>query len=252
MNSMLQKNQAMEQLIDINQVINYLKQNLQWRKVCQNILHQKIIHEATEYRKVTVAPNEIQAEADRQRRQNQLEKSSDTLAWLANEMIKPDDWEAGIYENLLRKKLAEYLFAEEVDKYFAQNRLDFEQVLLYQILVPDKKLAWEIFYQIEEEEISFFQAAHLYDISEQRRHYCGYEGKLFRHQISSDFSAVIFAAKIGKITQPLKTDQGYHLFLIEEFIEAKLTLEIYQEVIDKMFEQWLVSETNYKLYNSGE
>jgi hypothetical protein len=93
-----------------------------------------------------------------------LEKASETLAWLAEQMITPEDWEAGICERLLSKKLAEYLFAKEVEKFFAQNQLIFQQVLLYKITVLDESLLKKLFYQIEEREISFYEAAHLYDM----------------------------------------------------------------------------------------
>ena len=77
-------------------------------------------------------------------------------------------WEAGIRDRLLAQKLARSLFDREIRSFFAHNKLGFEQALLYQILVPYQKLAQELFYQIEENEINFFQAAHLYDIDKRR------------------------------------------------------------------------------------
>jgi len=143
----------------------------------------------------------------------------------------------GIRNRLLAQKLAEYLFSKEAEKFFAQNRLDFDQILLYQIIVPYEKLAQELFYQVEEKEISFYEAAHLYDIDEKRRHQCGCEGKLYCWNLKPDIAAVVFSAQLGTVIGPVKTAQGHHLLVVEEFIPAELTSERHQEIIDRMFKQ---------------
>ncbi len=236
--------------ISNDEIVCFLKAQIQYKGVYQKILSQKAIERAVQERKITVTPEEIQAEADRQRLARRLEKASDTLAWLTDQMITPDDWEAGIREHLLAEKLAESLFSKEVEKYFAQNKLDFEQVLLYQIIVPYERLAREIFYQVEEEEISFYHAAHLYDIEQKRRELCGYEGKLDRRNLKADLAALIFGATSGEIIGPHKTDLGYHLLKVEEFVPAELTKERYQEILQKLFQEWLASEVNYMLHNT--
>jgi len=233
----------------LDEVITFLKKNIELKEVYQKILHQKIIKQAAQERGVTVTPEEVQEEANRQRYEKRLEKASDTLAWLQEQMIAPEDWEEGIRDRLLYKKLSESIFAKEVEKLFAQNRLNFDQVLLYQIIVADENLAQELFYQIEEREISFYQAAHLYDIDEQRRQHCGCEGKLDRWKLKPDIAAVVFGAKLGEVIEPIQTEQGYHIFMVEEFIPAKLTPERYQELLDSLFKEWLASELNYLLHS---
>ncbi|BAU62697.1 hypothetical protein STA3757_00480 [Stanieria sp. NIES-3757] len=231
------------------EIVDFLKKKVQLKEVYQQIIHQQIIQEAAQKANLAVTPEEIQAEADKFRRQKRLEKAADTLAWLKEQMITADEWEAGICDQLLVQKLAKHLFAQEAEQHFAQNRLDFEQVLLYQIVIPYEKLAQELFYQIEEEEISFYQAAHYYDLDERRRHQCGYEGKLYRWNILPEISAAIFASTQGQIVGPIKTELGYHIIKVEEFIEPQLTPELHQEIIKTMFDKWLEGEVNYLLYN---
>ena len=237
--------------IELERIADYLRQNLQFREVYQNILHQQIINRKAEEMNLTVTSEEIQTEAENQRRERKLEKASDTFSWLKEQMITADDWELGIQQKLLRQKLRDRLFAQETEKIFAQNKLNFEQVVLYQILVPYKKLAWEIFYQIEEEELSFYHAAHLYDVDEKRRYHCGYEGILPRWSLSPEFAKRIFAANPREVILPFQTKQGYHILMVEEFIRAELTPQIYEEIQEKMFTEWLKSELNYLIYNSG-
>ena len=235
--------------IEPDRIVSFLKRNIQLREVYEKILQQSVIERVARERGIAVTPEEIQAEAERQRRERRLEKASDTLAWLAAQKITPDDWEAGICDRLLAQKLADHLFAKEVEKFFAQNRLDFDRVLLYQIIVTDFNLAQELFYQIEEREISFYEAAHLYDIDEKRRQQCGFEGKLDRWQFKPDIAAAVFGAPIGVASGPLQTALGYHLFMVEEFIPAELTPQRYQDILDRIFKEWLTSELNYMLYS---
>ncbi|MBW4647677.1 MAG: peptidylprolyl isomerase [Kastovskya adunca ATA6-11-RM4] len=237
--------------IQPEEILSFLKKKICFKEICQEILQQQIVDRVAQEKGIAVTPEEIQTEAEHTRREKHLEKASDTLAWLAEQMITPEDWEAGIRDRLITQKLAEDLLSKEVEKYFAQNRLDFDQVLLYQIVVPYEKIAYELFYQIEEQEISFYEAAHLYDLDERRRHQCGYEGILHRWSLKPDVAAVVFSSSPGEITRPLKTEQGYHIFLVEEFMAAELTPQLTEEIRQTMFLEWQNSELNYLLYNQS-
>ncbi|AOW98108.1 peptidylprolyl isomerase [Moorena producens PAL-8-15-08-1] len=235
-----------------------LKKEMHLKGICQKVLYQRVINKAAQERGITVSPEDVQAQADEIRYANRLEKAAETLAWLADQMVTAEDWEAGISDRLLAQKLAESLFSKHVEKSFAQNRLDFEQVLVYQILVDSEEIAQELFYQIEEGEISFYEAAHFYDIDPERQRRCGYEGKLPRWSFKPEIAAVIFSVQPGEVTHPLHTEQGYHLFLVEEFIRAELTEEKSKEILQGMFQEWLNTEVNYMIHseistiNTGE
>ncbi|MBE9005389.1 peptidylprolyl isomerase [Fortiea sp. LEGE XX443] len=234
--------------ISPREVITYLKNNLQIKELCNNILYQKIINKAAEERNIQITPEEIQIEAERLRYEKRLVKASDTLAWLADHLISSEDWEAGIRDSLLSKKLAEVLFGQQVEKYFWENKLNYDQVLLYQIVLPYQNFAQEIYYQIEEGELSFYEAAHIYDIDEIRRNRCGYEGKFYRWSFEPDIAAVIFNAQLKELLGPMTIKQTSYIFMVEDFIPAELTPERYQEILNKMFQEWLTAELNYLLY----
>jgi len=237
--------------IEINpeEIVSFLKKRVQLREVCHKILHQRIINKALEENQIVVTDEEIQAEANKLRRQRNLEQASDTFAWLDNELITSDDWEAGIYEQLAAHKLATHLFSQKVKDFFNQNQHKFEQILLYELILPYKRLAWEVFYQIEEEEMSFYQAAHLYDIDPDRRIQCGYVGKVHRYDLQPDIATLVFQATPNTVITPFPSEQGYHLFLVEDFIPAELTNELYETLLNQMFQDWLARELDYMLFN---
>ncbi|MEG4445450.1 peptidylprolyl isomerase [Microcoleus sp. AT9_B5] len=237
-------------LIEASEIIEQLRQEMQLKTFSQKVLQKKVIEKAARERGLTVTPDEIQAVGDQLRREKRLEKAADTIAWLVDQMISVEDLEAGIRDRLLSQKLAEHLFSKEVEKIFVQNKLQFDRIILYQIVVANPQLARELFYQIQEGEISFFDAAHLYDIDENRRHLCGCEGKVYRWGLKPDIAVAVFSAKPGEVIRPIKTDGGYHLCMVEKFIPAELTPERYQEILHNMFNEWLANEVNYLLYNA--
>jgi parvulin-like peptidyl-prolyl isomerase len=229
------------------EIVSFLKSETNYKEVCQNILFQRIVNRAACEKGIAVTTEEIEAEAERQRREKRLEKVSDTLAWLTDELISFEDWEIGIRNRLLAQKLAVALFSEEVEKFFLQNRLGFEQAVLYQFAVGDEKLAQELYYQIEEGEISFYYAAHLYDTDENRKQKCGYEGIVERWSLPLDIAARVFNTPPKQLVGPIQTEQGYHLLMIEEFIPAELTPQRYKEILNSMFKQWLMNKSHYVL-----
>lgn len=233
------------------EICNYLKQELKLKEICQKILHSRIIKAAAVDKNISVTDAEIEAEANKIRSSLYLEKASDTMAWLSDNFLDPDSWEIAITNHLLAKKLANHLFEAQAEPYFAQNKLDFDRFVLYQLVVPYEKLAQELFYQIEEEEISFYQAVHLYDIDRQRRYVCGYEGEVHRWNYHPDITATLFKTPVivGELIGPIKSQEGYHLFKIEDYLPAQLTSEIRQEIIDELFTRWLNSELNYLIHS---
>lgn len=237
--------------INSDEIAVYLKQQMSIREVCCQIMYARIIEQAANTRNITVTSEEINLEAEEIRRVKRLEKALDTIAWLEEEISSTDEWEIAIRKKLLAKKLARELFDPEAELYFNQNRLNYERFVVYQLVVPYEKLAQELFYRIEEEEISFYQAVHLYDIDEQRRNVCGYEGEVHRRDYPPDMAAAIFKNPItvGELIGPIRSEQGYHLFIIENYQPAELTSEIRQEIIDRLFQQWLSSEFNYLIHS---
>ncbi|MGK7948306.1 MAG: peptidylprolyl isomerase [Xenococcaceae cyanobacterium] len=237
--------------IEPAEIVDFLKREMLLKEICQKILYQKIIEQAATERNIEISPEEIETEANSIRYGKRLEKAADTLAWLEEQMVTTEEWEAGIRTRLLAKKLASNLFDTEVESYFAQNRLDFDRFVLYQIVVPYQQLAQEIYYQIEEEEISFYEAAHLYDIDEGRRYRCGYEGKIGRWSLPPHLAEAIGNASVGNVIGPIASEeeQKYHLLMVEEFIPAELTPEKRQDIINRLFQEWLAGEFNSVVHN---
>lgn len=228
--------------ISAEDIADLLRQDLKLVDVCRQILSLSIIHDEAVARSLSVSEAEIQAEGERLRREMRLESAEKTLAWLAEQQLSADEWEESIRDHLLTKKLADDLFKEAAKVQFEQNKLDYEQVALYRLVVENPKMAQELSYQLEEREINFFEAAHLYDCDPLRRAYCGYEGQKSRWTLAPDIAASVFGASPQAVIGPLSLEEGHVLYFVDRFIAPEFTDEVYQEIRDRKFRQWLESE----------
>jgi parvulin-like peptidyl-prolyl isomerase len=43
----------------------------------------------------------------------------------------------------------------------------------------------------------------------------------------------------------IKSEVGYELLMVEEFIAAELTSDIRQQILDQLFQEWLESKLNH-------
>jgi parvulin-like peptidyl-prolyl isomerase len=243
---MMMKEMLLDSKTDVStqadEVLQFVKKNFQLRDLFHGVLSCKLIEQVATDRGIMVTEPEIRAEIDRWRHQNRFQKAADALAWLQAQKISVQDLEAAMGDRLRRAKLSRTLFEAEAERYFRQNKRGFDQVSLYQIKVADQFLAKELFFQIEEQEISFFEAAHIYNLDPARRKNCGYEGRCYRRILKPEVSAYVFNAQPGTLLSPLATEQGYSLFYIDEFIAAHLTPELHQTLIDALFQNWLNQE----------
>lgn len=231
--------------VEAEEIIGYLKHELRLKTIHRQVMARKAIARAAQDYNITISPEEIQFEADQFRYRNRLENASRTFEWLNSQLITAEEWEKGISERLLSKKLAEHLFGQQVETHFAQNKIQYERAILYRLVVRHEPLAQELFYQIEEEEVSFFEAAHIHDVEERRRLACGFEGKLSRWQVSPKLSSMLFGSTPQSLVGVIQSEVGYEIWMAEEFMAAELTTEVRQKISNELFQEWLESEINH-------
>jgi parvulin-like peptidyl-prolyl isomerase len=60
---------------------------------------------------------------------------------------------------------------------------------------------------------------------------------------------MIFGAKPREVLGPIQSELGFELLYVDELIQPELTAAIRQEILDRLFNEWLESELNYMVYN---
>lgn len=176
-----------------------------------------------------------------------------------------------ITEQLLTQAVIAELFKdamadeEEARRYYDDNTDRFvigETVSAKHILVDDEETAFDIKEKINNKEITFDEATLKYSKcpSKERGGALGYfpRGKMVK-----EFEDVAFNAKVGELTDPVKTDYGYHLIVVDDKVEGrvisfdevkdKLLNEIkekkQQEIYEKKYDE-LKNRMNVKIYDT--
>jgi parvulin-like peptidyl-prolyl isomerase len=225
-------------------ILNQVKLSCQIPSIVEGILSRKIRRYAAAEAGIAVDPEELQQAADSIRLINGLRRSEDTWQWLQKYCLSLDEFEEIAYDSAISSKLAQHLFEEKVEPYFLEHQLDYAQVAMYEVVFDDEDLAMEIFYAIEEDEISFHDAAHQYSQEKELKRSCGYRGLLHRKDLKPEVSAAVFASSPPQMLKPIMTSLGSHLILVEEIVQPQLDIPLRQKILSHLFTEWLKQEIN--------
>lgn len=236
---MLQTAQTQAITISQEDVVHQLKLSLQMPSLVEGIVTRKIINSAAAEAGIEVETEELQKAADQFRVNNQILSADATQVWLQKHRLSLDDFEELVYTNVISGKLAQHLFANEVEPYFYEHQLDYAGAVMYEVVLDDEDLAREFFYAITEGEMSFCEVAHQYIQETELRRCGGYRGRVYRSQMKPEVSAAVFAAIPPQVLKPIVTSKGVHLVFVEEIIQPELDEQRRYRILSDLFADWL-------------
>lgn len=135
---------------------------------------------------------------------------------------------------------------EEIETYFEENKEAFnveEQVEARHILVEDEKTANEIVQKLEDGE-DFAELAKEYSTDEGSGALGGDLGFFTRGRMVPEFEEKAFSLKVGEISEPVKSEYGYHIIEVLDKKEAKDAVfeDHVVEIREKLFEDKMQTE----------
>lgn len=150
-----------------------------------------------------------------------------------------------IMNDKLREKLGGALTATEADakKYFETNKASYEEVNADHILVKTEAEAKAIRERVVKGE-DFNKLAAELSIDPSAKENKGNLGFFARGAMVAEFETAAFNMKPGEISQPIKTEYGYHIIKVLEKKSA-----VYEDVKDSIVEQ-LTNEKKNAAYES--
>ncbi len=225
--------------ISRGEVIHQLKLSCLIPSVVEGIVTRKIITRVAAEQGIEADPRELQQAADSLRLLNKLQSAHDTWLWLQKHSLSLDEFEELVHITVISSKLANHLFADQVEPFFVEHQLDHTQVVMYELALEDEDLAMELFYSIQEGEISFHDAAHQYIQDRELRRSGGYRGPILRTDLKPEISAAVFAATPPQLLKPLITAKGSLLILVEELILPELNESLRYQILSNLFLEWL-------------
>jgi parvulin-like peptidyl-prolyl isomerase len=231
----------MSQLITVTreELLHQAKLSGQIPTLVEAIITRQEIAKAAKEGGIKVEAEELQKAADLFRVMKKLKSAEETWGWLHKNSLSLDDFEQIIYNSIISSKLSNYLFAEQVKPYFFAHKTDYISAVLYEVVLDDQDLAMELFYAIQEEEISFFEAARQHIKETELRRRGGYRGKVHRKDLKPEISSAVFTANPPHLLKPIITSQGVHLILVEEITQPELDEQTHFQISSELFRLWI-------------
>jgi parvulin-like peptidyl-prolyl isomerase len=221
------------------EIIHQVKLSGQMPTILEGIATRKVILANATEANIEVSDEELQKGADQIRLSNNLQQAKDTYAWLQKQGLTLDEFEEMVLFGVLSGKLAQHLFANQVEAYFIDHQLDYTQIALYEVILEDEELAQELYFAINEKEMSFFEVAQKYIKDQELRRKGGYLGLIRRTDLKPEISAAAFSTSPPQLLKPIHTANGAHLILVEEIVQPQLTTALKQKIILDLFSQWV-------------
>lgn len=211
------------------------------------LITDKIVSAEAKKQKINITNEEIKEELEQLKESyggeevfNQtLESNNTTLA----------DVEADIKNYLTIKKLLESeieITDEELKTYFDENKDSFgeaEQVKASHILVEDENKAKEIKAKLDAGE-DFAELAKEFSTDESTKESGGELGFFSKGTMVAEFDAAAFTLAVDQISDPVKSEYGYHIIKVEDKKEAKAANfeDSKEEINEILFEQKMETE----------
>lgn len=206
--------------------------------VLEGKARQVLIEQASQEMGIGAEVKELQEKADEIRKSLNLYSSSETVQWLEAHGLSIGDLEEIARYQVLAAKIRESVSEGKVERYFNENRLNFDSAIVYHLVTAEEGEARELLFQIEEGG-DFFNLALEYSIDDATKLAGGFIGEVNRAVLSPQVESAVFGAEPGTVVGPVKTDQGYHLFKIQTIRKAELNDILTEQIKDFLFSKWL-------------
>ncbi|UXH46318.1 peptidylprolyl isomerase [Rossellomorea vietnamensis] len=211
------------------------------------LIAEKIVKLESEKKDLTVKDSEIKKELENIKGQYDSEEAfNEALASSGSDL---DSVKENIKTYLLTEKLLKdrvKITDDQIKEYFEANKESFaqkEQVEASHILVDDEKTAQEVKKKLDAGG-DFAELAKEYSTDTSNADSGGELGYFGKGEMVTEFDDKAFSMKKGEISEPVKTEFGYHIIKVTGKKEAKeaVLADHKDEIKDILFDQALQTE----------
>ncbi len=145
-------------------------------------------------------------------------------------------------QKLIREKISQHVQVnkEEMERYYADHKVDFvvdDQVHVLEVLVDHEDKARDIRSKVRPRDFRGFRQLARQHSQGLTSFEGGDLGTFERGQLPEQFERVIFSLKPGAVSQVFRSEHGFHIFMLEEFIPRHP--QEFHEVQTQIFENLL-------------
>ncbi|WP_126051628.1 peptidylprolyl isomerase [Siminovitchia acidinfaciens] len=192
--------------------------------VLQSLVNQKMIEMEIEKENINVPREDIDEEVEKYKEEYGGEAAFKKA--LEASGMNAADFESNIKDYLALTKLMEKritITEKEMKSYFKENKDQFEQkeqVTASHILVKDEAAARNVIKKLGEGE-DFAALAEKHSTDEMTSEFGGDLGTFGRGEMVKEFEEAVFSMKVGEVSDPVKTEYGYHIIKLNGKTKAK-------------------------------
>lgn len=188
------------------------------------LIMKKIVEMETKKQDIQVTAEEVDGEIEQMAEQYGGLEAFEQIIGMYGHSIEGMKEDIGMnlsIKALLKPRIS--VTAEEMKEYFEQNKESFvvkEQIKASHILTETKEAAVEVKEKLSAGE-DFAELAREYSTDESNKDSGGDLGIVKRGEMVEEFEETAFALEAGSISEPVKTNFGYHIIKVDEKKEAQ-------------------------------
>lgn len=236
--------QEFEQTLPAGQVLSDEERRALQRDFLIQIIDRELNLAEAQRLQISVTPQEVETAFSEHRRDY---PDAEFAEMLAERKITPEGWKEELRKRLLLEKVVRQVVYDplevsddEIAAYYESHRDDFDQpaqVRARQIVVASKEEGERLLGQLRRgEEFATLAAAHSLSPDAEQGGDLGFFAK---GDMPQEFDDTVFTLPVGRLSDLVKSEYGYHVFRVEERREAvQLTLEaVHEEIHDRLLSE---------------
>lgn len=221
--------------------------NFIWGKmsIINQLLDICLIREVLEKDPIEMSDAELQLAMDSFRKARKLYKAEDTYRWLERHGMTHEKLEHLIGNQAMVAKLCDRVTVNRVTDYFEEHQADFDTAFIARFHISDEESALQTWEQIYSGEVDFYEAAQRRFLAavERREHPSGdIFAVIKRGQAIPELGMAVFAAQLGEVLSPVRTEEGYAIVRVLSLAPAHLDEQTVTAIKKILFEEWLAQQ----------
>lgn len=170
--------------------------------------------------------------------QFQLDSVAKLETWLNKMNITQAQLETRMIRKIKLNKFKQEQWGHQLESYFIERKLAFEQAVFSLIRVKSAGMARELYYRLQEGENSFAELAKLYSLGEEANNN-GLVGLVKLIDLHHLLAQMLHRSQPGQLLPPRRIEDHWVIVRLEKYLPARLDKAMGERLLDELCDRWL-------------